>query len=239
MTDERTKGFICYGSGSSTYNVASICSAHQVYCCCFCWKTVLMLLTASKQPWTGVQHGTIRPPSCPNLLLGHQKASVLITAITLIGLTLWANIPAIRYTSKHDCKHAPWHCVNMLANWRNVKWDSSKDCLLPQTERKNLVLVGVFTLSLQTRFVLYTQRAISDLAGPGGSSACDGWSTKSPSTLLTFTFWRCLQMENWELLSRTARWEETGFSITDSHITTWRITCVRLSRCEAGSALFE
>lgn len=90
-----------------------------------------------------------------------------------------------------------------------------------------------FTLSLQTRFVWCTQRAISDLAGRSGSSAVDGLSTKSQSTL--FTFGGCLQMENWELLSRTMRREETGFSITETHITTWRITQVRLSRCEGGS----
>lgn len=128
---QRMKGFIRGSSGSSTYNTAPICSAHQVCCCCFCWKTVWMLLTASKQPRTRVQHGTIRPQKTLIIgpLLGHQKASVLIVAITLIGLTLWANIPAIRYTSKHDCEHAPWHWVNMLAEWRNVKWDSSKDCV--------------------------------------------------------------------------------------------------------------
>lgn len=91
---------------------------------------------ASKSPRTRVQHGTIRPPSCPNLLPGHQKASVLIVAITLIGLTLWANIPAIRYTSKHDCEYAPWHWVNMLPMWRNVERDSSKGRVSAATGRR-------------------------------------------------------------------------------------------------------
>lgn len=148
-TNQRVKGFICYSSDSSTYNMASICSTHQVY---FCWKTVCILLTVSKRPRTRVQHGTIRPySSCPNPLRCHQKASVLIVAITLIGLTLWANIPAIRYTSKHDCKHAPWHWVNMLAVWRNVNWDCLKACVSAATNRaetpfyKNLVWETLFT----------------------------------------------------------------------------------------------
>lgn len=42
--------------------------------------------------------------------------------ITLTGMTLRVNITTIRYTSKHGCKHAPWLRVNMLADWRNVKW---------------------------------------------------------------------------------------------------------------------
>lgn len=101
---------------------------------------------------------TTPPPFCPNLLPGHQKASVLTVAITLIGLTHWANIPAIRYTSKHDRKYAPWHWVNMLANWRNAKWDSSKRRVSAATDRR-----GTSIKSFCRDLVL----AISDPAGPG------------------------------------------------------------------------
>lgn len=126
------KGFICYSSGSSAFNLHLFgpSGPPPLFLLENSWEAADSLQTTQNDgpawDYTTTPRPPPPPPSCPRLLLGHQKACVFIVAITLIGSTLWANIPAIRYTSKHDCKHALWHWVNMLAEWRNVKWDSSK-----------------------------------------------------------------------------------------------------------------
>ncbi|CAB1453714.1 unnamed protein product [Pleuronectes platessa] len=67
------------------------CSGHPSglsHCCCFGCKIVRVLLTTSEQTLNKRGPPLPSPPApspCPNLLPGHQKASVFIVAITHIG----------------------------------------------------------------------------------------------------------------------------------------------------------
>lgn len=152
--------------------MASICPAHQV--------SRFLFESCRQHPHNTEQGSGTGLYEPPPPLPGHQKASVLTVAITLTGLTLRANIPSIRYTSKHDCPTLGKHV--------GKREESSGDRLLihDTMSAENKALLRAF-FGLRLRSLLNSQSRLS--AGRQGS--------KSHSTLLTF--WRCLQMDNGEI----------------------------------------